>query len=251
MFQMTAKVWKMKTAYVFVTEMRENERLVQKFATGCHMMCPEDFAGEKLYVYHRLNYVQPCDDFLELKKLQSAIKGVTGLRANFRGIVALDVQEWLGHLNEEYFIIALKFLHDHMHHGWRYVFTVGDGGAGETRRLMVLLARYFNPCIVEATPFRDAECLEVHIAEYIGLAEKRFDADTRRKFAELLVSSRNENIRDLEVVRNIVFDVAGSTNAKVIGNRELRNYLAQPLCLMNLLCPRNIEKTRRGGKCNA
>ena len=76
MFQLTNKIWKTRNAYVLVSEINENERLIQELADEFRYLSPNDFAGEKRYVYYKMNYVEPYKEFNELKKLQIAVKTV-------------------------------------------------------------------------------------------------------------------------------------------------------------------------------
>ena len=70
MFQFSNRIWKVKNAYVLVTELYENERIIQELAESFSVLSPNDFEGERTYVYHKMNYVEPYIDFYELKKQQ-------------------------------------------------------------------------------------------------------------------------------------------------------------------------------------
>mgnify|MGYP003317310147 CR=1 FL=1 len=54
-------------------------------------------------------------------------------------------------------------------------------------------------------------------------------------------------LKDLEIVRNIVRDIADSTNKKLIGTREFKAYLLQSDSLMNLLVPGLRFEMEKGG----
>ena len=247
MFQLTNKIWKTRNAYVLVSEINENERLIQELADEFRYLSPNDFAGEKRYVYYKMNYVEPFKEFNELKKLQIAVKTVTGMRANFKGIVAIDVQEWMSHFKEDYFLITLKFLHDQLQNGWRYVFTVGNRDKLECKQLIVILARYFKPYVIEITPFNSKYLLQDYVMRYLAEVGKDFSLDTHRKFVNLLLEVKDEELKDLEIVRNIVRDIADSTNKKLIGTREFKAYLMQSDSLMTLLVPDLRFEMEKGG----
>lgn len=247
MFQFNNRIWKVKNTYVLVTELSENERIIQEFATSFKNLNPDDFDGEKAYVYHKMNYVEPYKDFYELKKLQVAVKAATGMRANFKGIIAIDVKEWMGHLKEDYFLVTLKFLYDQLQYGWRYVFTIGNQDKACSKDLIMLLARYFKPYIVEVTPFSCEHMLEDYIQNYMEEAGKAFSLDAQRKFVSILLNMQDDELKDLEIIKNIVKDIADSTNKKVIGHRELKTYLSQADNLMNLLMPSLEIGAKRGG----
>ena len=250
MFQLNKKMWIVKNAYVLVTGLQENERILQEVAKEIQYIAPEDFAGEKIYVYHKMNYVEPYEKFDEIKKLQTVIKNATGLRANFKGIVAIDVQEWLDHLKDEYFLITLKFLYDHLQFGWHYIFTVGNKDKTSAMKFVLLLARYFKPYIIEMAPFGNQAFLEEYAQRYMEDTGKTFALDTLKKFVRLLGAMDEDELKDLEIVKNIIRDIADSTNKKVIGNRELKTYLAQGDSLMNLLLPMLKMESDRGGMRN-
>lgn len=247
MFQLNNKIWKIKNAYVLVTELSENERMIQEFAENARNVSPNDFVGERLYVYHKMNYIEPYKEFNELKKLQVAVKSATGMRANFKGIVAIDVQEWLGHFKEEYFLVTLKFFYDQLQHGWRYVFTLGNNDREDCKDIVLLLARYFKPYIVEVTPFGCEGILEKYVQKYMEETGKVFTRDTQKKFVTLLLSIQDNELKDLELIKNIVNDIAESTNKKIIGSRELKMYLTQGDSLVNLLMPSLVNSVEKEG----
>ena len=85
------------------TDLTEPEALVERLAEQAFQKHPERFRGRQPYAFCRVRYVPPCERFPELRRLILCVKEVTGLRAEFRGIMAAEVSEWLGREEEEYF----------------------------------------------------------------------------------------------------------------------------------------------------
>ena len=98
---------------VVSTDLTEAESLIKILAEEEKKRTPQAFAGNEPCVYFKLPYVPPCDPFKELRRLILRIRENTGLRANFRGVVAIEVSDWIGHEREEYFTVLLKYLYDH------------------------------------------------------------------------------------------------------------------------------------------
>lgn len=121
------------TVTVAVVAMEEKEAVLQAAAEELMKRDPESFDWQRACVYYKLDYVPPCDRFQGLRQLILRVRGAAGLRADYRGVVAVEVSQWLGHEREEYFTAFLKYLADNAH-TWRTVLVVE-----ETPRLQKLL----------------------------------------------------------------------------------------------------------------
>lgn len=95
------------------TDLKESEELITRLAWKERKDFPGFFAGENACVYYKLPYTPPCDRFEGLRNMICAIREKTGLRADFRGVVAIEATEWLGHEQEQYFEAVVKYMADH------------------------------------------------------------------------------------------------------------------------------------------
>lgn len=126
------------------TDLTEPEALVERLAEQAFQKHPERFRGRQPYAFCRVRYVPPCERFPELRRLILCVKEVTGLRAEFRGIMAAEVSEWLGREEEEYFTVLLKYLYDHrdIWQGWLVVRNCPERQ----------MARFLSACALYLTP---------------------------------------------------------------------------------------------------
>lgn len=82
-----------------------------------------DFYGDVRSIQFMLNYAAAGTDFDEMLRFMQEIKHAAGFRNQFKGIVHVDVSEWLGHSEEKHFIEFLNYLADNSG-DWMIVLTV-------------------------------------------------------------------------------------------------------------------------------
>ena len=69
-----------------------------------------EFSGDVPYFEFMLNYCPPGAGFAELKRLIDGISDCAGYRNEFRGIVHIKLDYWLGHQEEHHFVDLLDYL---------------------------------------------------------------------------------------------------------------------------------------------
>lgn len=161
-------LWAGKDAVFLITAMEENERLVRELAHAQTQRTPELFDGLTPVVYRRLPYVAPYETFNELRMLALQIRDAAGLRAEFRGIVALDLSEWLGHETDNYLKVTFKYLHDHRS-SWKSLFVAGDADFGRLQWMMQTAAVYLRPRWRQLCLFHDKPLLQQYIAANLSI----------------------------------------------------------------------------------
>ena len=105
-------------------------------------------AKKENYMLFTLPYTQPYQRFDGIRELQTAGR----FRAFWddtcrKKIAIIDVSEWIGHEEDEYFEIFSKFLCDFSKQAFfdfEYIFTVGDAGREEAKYLYRTLSRYLG-----------------------------------------------------------------------------------------------------------
>jgi len=70
----------------------------------------KDFMGEAKFIEFKLGYNSSDESFSELKRLHEAIKKNTGHRYDYRGILCVNIDEWIVHSTELYFLDFLEFI---------------------------------------------------------------------------------------------------------------------------------------------
>jgi len=68
------------------------------------------FYGDVKFFEFRLEYCRPDSDFKEMYRFMEAVRAAAGFRNEFRGVIRIDIDEWVGHHEEKHFLDFLQFL---------------------------------------------------------------------------------------------------------------------------------------------
>lgn len=82
-----------------------------------------DFYGDVTNFEIILHYCSPHSDFPELIRLMNAVRSAAGFRNHFRGIVHININEWVGHHEEPCFAELLDYLSENSRN-WLIVLSV-------------------------------------------------------------------------------------------------------------------------------
>lgn len=97
---------------------------------------PEKFEGNKDFFDFELRYIAPFDkNFCELKRLQGTAAEAAGRRAEFKGYIVINLNEWITHHEDDYLNKALHFLAD-MNDYWKYIFLINDMNVKAAKELV-------------------------------------------------------------------------------------------------------------------
>lgn len=183
-----------------------------------------DYAAERAadpalkVVHHKLFYVPPYNDFKELKALQVKLRE-SDYGMGRKVCCAIDISEWIGHEDDEYFIITLKYLHDHRS-GIDYIFTVGESGENDVRKLFFKLSCYMRGMIFTDKTFVSGDSLSGLIESY-GIARP-----TAQMLSELVMRKEMTELRTFPVVKMMCDDICRyAPDGELAGFKELAMYL--------------------------
>lgn len=96
---------------------------------------PEKFEGNSDWFDFELRYIAPFDkNFCELKRLQGTAAEAAGRRAEFKGYIVINLNEWITHHEDDYLNKALLFLAD-MNDCWKYIFLINNLNVRASREL--------------------------------------------------------------------------------------------------------------------
>lgn len=107
-----------------------------------------EFTGECLHFPFQLRYSAPYERFSELKRMQVEARNHVRFKSDYCGYIVLELNDFLSHEEEDYFDITVKFLHDQMEVGWKYIFIV-DNTNQRSASLMIKKILSFLRCKVE------------------------------------------------------------------------------------------------------
>ena len=103
------------------------------------------FEGKEKYVDFCLGYTDEAQDlnFSELVRLNDAINNAKGFNYAFKGIVCIDISEWVSHINDYRFIAFLEYLASNTDN-WMIIFSILDNDKDAVKEVESLLAMYMR-----------------------------------------------------------------------------------------------------------
>jgi hypothetical protein len=102
-----------------------------------------DFYGAVQDLDYFMEYVPNGEEFHEIDKIAEKIRGAAGFRSEYRGIMAIDVSEWIEHFQEENFIEVLKYLQS-ISSDILYIFQIPNFNPQAVEQLTQILALFFH-----------------------------------------------------------------------------------------------------------
>lgn len=229
---------------VIITDLTESEALIRQMAQDAQRAHPEDFAGKSPCVYYKMPYVPPYEIFQELRQLILCIRERTGLRAHFRGVVAIEVTQWLGHEKEEYFTVFLKYLYDHRDL-WQAALVLNTETESQTQRFLSACAVYISPRFFDICLFSQLERIQKAIRRECGLQGNIITRDAAQTLAETLISSKFRHARSLSLIQRTTEElVAGSISSGIITEEAVLDYLTDPHSLLAMIAGKTVPDER-------
>lgn len=226
------------------TDLAEAESLVKGMAEEEKQRNPADFAGKQSCVYFKFPYVPPCDSFNGLRSLILRVQENTGLRANFKGIVAIEATEWLGHEKEDYFTVLLKFLYDHRD-TWRAAFVLNNSTPVQIQRFLSACACYITPRLYDLKIFADPDRLCGIVQEVFA---KRGTGITHEAAEMLAAAMRRPELKDarsLTLIERTVEEVLSSAeNGKEASVKTIQDYLINPYSTLTMMAGKPLWNER-------
>lgn len=120
-----------------------------------------EFYGNVKYFEYYLEYVPDKTNFHEIQKLAEKIRDAAGFRSEYKGLLSIELGEWVGHFQEENFINLLKFLAT-MDNDIMFIFNIHNYDPEAIEQLMKILVLFFRIEVIEMT-LPDSEELGAYI----------------------------------------------------------------------------------------
>lgn len=102
-----------------------------------------DFYGDVKFFEFLLSYCSPREPFSELRRLMDEVYNAAGFRSEFRGIIHIDINEWLDHYEEPHFISLMEYLSSNSDN-WLIVLTVYTENEEKLHNLISFLSMYLR-----------------------------------------------------------------------------------------------------------
>ncbi len=126
------------------------------------------FYGDEKFFEFSLEYTPEAAPFTEIDRFNERVSLAAGFRNEFRGIIRIDIDEWLGHEDEKYFIRFIENLAGNSDK-WVIVLTYSDKKEREARAMDVLIRAHMRVEKIKLnhqTPEKYEEYLEEILEKY-------------------------------------------------------------------------------------
>lgn len=90
-----------------------------------------------------LGYCRDGEPFYELQRLMDTVKGAAGFRSEYKGVMCIDIDEWVGHHTERHFISFMEYLAGNSEE-WLIILSVSPHKQDKLRELQAFLAMYLR-----------------------------------------------------------------------------------------------------------
>lgn len=100
------------------------------------------FYGDVKFFEFELEYCEPDHKFSELYRLIDSIQAAAGFRCEFKGIIRINLDDWVGHHKEEHFLDFLRFLQSNTAY-WMIFFTLSNETETEETKAMESIISMF------------------------------------------------------------------------------------------------------------
>lgn len=220
---------------VVSTDLTEAESLIKVLADEEKKRVPQTFAGKESCVYFKLPYIPPCDPFKELRRLILRIRENTGLRANFHGVIAIEVTEWIGHEREEYFTVLLKYLYDHRTF-WRIATVLNGCTPNQINRYLSCCSKYITPRLFTINVFGDHDTLCSLIQNEFTKQNRRITQEATDLLATALARQELQGARSLTLIERTVEEESYMCEYNHVATIDtIREYLLDPYSTLTMM----------------
>ncbi len=169
-----------------------------------------EFQGNVKYLEFMLDYCPPDRPFGEIGRMACEVANAAGCRSHYKGIVSIDIEEWLGHCEEKNFITFLEYLSDNSD-DWLIIFSVASDDERDIRRLESILTMYFRlEKSVLCLP--DTDALLRFVCERLALYDLMLDSSAEKTVSAVINILRGNKYFDgyktlISLCRDIVYEI--------------------------------------------
>lgn len=207
-----------------------------------------DFYGDIKFLEFYVNYCKPDEDFSEIRRLMSEISSAAGFRSEYRGIVCLDINEWVRHSEEKHFIDLLEYLSVNSDH-WLIIFTLSDLSTESARKTEAVISMFLRIEKAELKLPESAELLE-YITRNLSGYGLELDLDAAVVITETIDKLRGNKYFDgyktLDMLcKDIIYSTfsASDTKKNILTPEDIREFSADSEYVNSRIC--NYEAKKR------
>lgn len=153
-----------------------------------------EFYGDVKYFEFSLAYCAPEQPFRSFEQFQDALLNAAGFRSEFRGVICVEIDEWMGHLRDKYFVDFLEYMSERSEK-WHIIFVTECREQERLGKLEAMLDMYFRiDKVVFVLPETPVLCQ--HMEKYVNKYGFYFSEKAREILAETIDTLRNAEYFD-------------------------------------------------------
>ncbi len=124
-----------------------------------------DFSGDMKSFEFAISYCPPEVPFSELTRLMDSVKKAAGYRNEFKGVVRIAMDQWVGHHSDKYFFELMEYLSAHTDN-WMIVMTISREPDDKTRALEATASMFLRTEVIHIH-MPDSNSLAGYAGEYL------------------------------------------------------------------------------------
>lgn len=168
-----------------------------------------EFYGDVKFFEFYLNYCSPNTSFTELSRLMDEIQNAAGFRSEYRGVVYINICEWLDHFEEKHFVSFMEYLSTYSDK-WLVVLGIYPAKKEKIQKLKTFVSMYLRIETVTLT-FPKTEDLFVFIEDSLNEYGLSLEADGKKMLFDTIEKMRNSKYFDgyrtiVMLCQDIVYD---------------------------------------------
>ncbi len=166
-----------------------------------------DFYGDVKFFEFLLGYCPPNRHFTELGRLMDAVNNAAGFRSEFRGVVHINVGEWLDHYEEEHFVSFMEYLALNSDQ-WLIVLSLYSEDEEKLHNFAAFLSMYIRLERVALSLPRSEDLLD-YVESVLGKYGLSVDKEARQLLCGTIEVIRNNKYFDgFKSIRMLCQDIA-------------------------------------------
>ncbi|MBQ8057926.1 MAG: hypothetical protein IJ275_06300 [Ruminococcus sp.] len=168
------------------------------------------FYGDVKFFEFKLEYCKPDDEFKELYRLIDTTEVAAGFRNEFKGIIRINVNDWVGHHKEKHFRDFLQFLQLNTSY-WLVILTLSNTRENDKTRAMEGMVSMYLRIEKVTLNMPDNEELVDFASTYLAKYGFELDDSARKVLVASVDALRNnEYFYGLNTIKDLCSDIVYS-----------------------------------------
>lgn len=226
-------------------------KLISEYLSTKHNLM--EFYGDVKFFEFLLEYCRPEAQFTELQRLMDEVDNAKGFRSEFKGIIHIDINQWLEHYEERHFVSFMEYLSSNSDE-WLVVLSIDSDKEDKIHNLNAFLSMYLRVEKVEIILPQTEDLLD-HVETRLGKYHLSLETDARELLCQTIGELRKnkyfDGFKSINMLcQDIIYAVfsrdkihTGSLSADMLGDfSKDSDYVKRMVA--------NIEKVRKIGFIN-